>query len=91
MLWKNPFERGTLSEYKGGFYLSAIVFLEEKEKRVNWDKDPLTKAVGKVKLTVTDASVNHDQYGSGGLKVYKNRRDSVYHRKECNVFFSNQA
>ena len=44
------------------------IFLEEKEKRVNWEKDPLTKAVGKIKLTVTDASVNHDQYLYGKKK-----------------------
>ncbi|MCG2711701.1 MAG: ribbon-helix-helix domain-containing protein [Candidatus Omnitrophica bacterium] len=36
--------------------------LETKTRSVNWDSDPLTKAVGKVKLTVNDASVNHDDY-----------------------------
>lgn len=36
--------------------------LETKTKSINWDGDPLTKAIGKVKLEVTDASVNHDHY-----------------------------
>ncbi|MDI6758797.1 MAG: CopG family transcriptional regulator [Candidatus Omnitrophota bacterium] len=36
--------------------------LETKTKSVNWDGDPLTKAIGKIKLTATDASVNHDHY-----------------------------
>jgi len=36
--------------------------LETKTKSVNWDGDPLTKAIGKIKLSVTDASVNHDHY-----------------------------
>ncbi len=36
--------------------------LETKAKSVNWNSDPLTKAIGKIKLAVTDASVNHDHY-----------------------------
>jgi len=36
--------------------------LETKTKSVDWNGDPLTKAIGKIKLTVTDASVNHDHY-----------------------------
>ncbi len=36
--------------------------LETKARSVNWDSDPLTKAVGKVKLAVNDASVDHDHY-----------------------------
>ncbi|MCX5699831.1 MAG: ribbon-helix-helix domain-containing protein [Candidatus Omnitrophica bacterium] len=36
--------------------------LETKTKNVNWDSDPLTKAIGKIKLAATDASVNHDHY-----------------------------
>ena len=36
--------------------------LETKTKSVNWNSDPLTKAVGKIKLTRNDASVNHDYY-----------------------------
>lgn len=36
--------------------------LETKTKSVDWDDDPLTKAVGKIKLAVTDASVSHDHY-----------------------------
>lgn len=37
-------------------------FLRAKEKSINWDKDPLTKAVGKIKLAVSDASEKHDHY-----------------------------
>ena len=36
--------------------------LETKARSVNWDSDPLTKAVGKIRLTVNDASVDHDHY-----------------------------
>lgn len=36
--------------------------LETKTKSVNWNGDPITKAIGKIKLAVTDASVNHDHY-----------------------------
>ncbi len=36
--------------------------LEAKAKSINWNRDPLTKAIGKIKLTVTDASVKHDHY-----------------------------
>jgi len=36
--------------------------LETNIRSVNWDSDPLTKAVGKVKLAVNDASVGHDHY-----------------------------
>lgn len=42
----------------------------KKSKNVNWDTDPLTKAIGKIKLTVTDASENHDKYLYGREKVY---------------------
>ena len=43
-------------------------FLKLKEKSINWDKDPLTAAVGKVKLNVSDASINHDHYLYGKKK-----------------------
>ena len=36
--------------------------LEAKTKSVDWSSDPLTKAIGKIKLAVTDASVKHDHY-----------------------------
>ncbi len=42
--------------------------LETRIKSVDWDSDPLTKAVGKVKLPVDDASVNHDDY------LYRSRK-----------------
>ncbi|MFH1798693.1 MAG: ribbon-helix-helix protein, CopG family [Candidatus Omnitrophota bacterium] len=37
-------------------------FLKLKEKKVNWDNDVLSKAIGKIKLNVDDASVKHDRY-----------------------------
>lgn len=37
-------------------------FLKAKTKNVDWSSDPLTKAVGKIKLAVPDASVDHDHY-----------------------------
>ncbi len=37
-------------------------FLKERVKKINWNKDPLLKAIGKIKLKVTNASVNHDHY-----------------------------
>ncbi len=43
-------------------------FLKVKEKSINWDKDPLTMAVGKIKLDVSDASLNHDHYLYGKKK-----------------------
>ena len=36
--------------------------LETKTRSVNWNSDPITRAIGKIKLAVTDASVNHDRY-----------------------------
>jgi len=37
-------------------------FLKTKARDIDWNKDPLTKAVGKIKLSVTDASEKHDRY-----------------------------
>ncbi len=42
--------------------------LETKTKSVNWEKDPLTKTIGKVKLTVNGASIDHDHYLYGQRK-----------------------
>ena len=42
--------------------------LETNIRSVNWDSDPLTKAVGKVKLAVNDASVDHDHYLYSSVK-----------------------
>lgn len=36
--------------------------LEAKTRGVNWENDPLTKTIGKVKLVVNNASVDHDHY-----------------------------
>lgn len=43
-------------------------FFKTKEKRVNWERDPLAKAVGKIKLAVSNASVDHDHYLYGQTK-----------------------
>ena len=37
-------------------------FLKTKAGKADWGKDPLTKAVGKIRLSVTDASEKHDRY-----------------------------
>ena len=36
--------------------------LETKARSIKWDSDPLTKAVSKINLTVSDASAEHDRY-----------------------------
>ncbi len=36
-------------------------FLSARTKSSDWGKDPLTKAIGKIKLSVTKASVRHDE------------------------------
>ncbi|MBI4397684.1 MAG: CopG family transcriptional regulator [Candidatus Omnitrophica bacterium] len=43
-------------------------FLTKKSKAINWDNDPLTKAVGKFKSDVKDASTHHDFYLYGKKK-----------------------
>ena len=43
-------------------------FLKSKDENVNWSKDSLTKAFGKVKLSVSDASTNHNKYIYGRAK-----------------------
>ncbi|MBF0216071.1 MAG: ribbon-helix-helix protein, CopG family [Candidatus Omnitrophica bacterium] len=40
-------------------------FLKTREKRVNWDNDPLIRMVGGIKLNVNDASAKHDEYLCG--------------------------
>ena len=43
-------------------------YMEKSVKEVDWDNDPLTKAIGSITLDVDDASVNHDYYLYGGKK-----------------------
>ncbi len=43
-------------------------FLKIKARSVNWDSDPLAKAVGKIKLRGTNISVDHDHYLYGERK-----------------------
>lgn len=45
-------------------------FLGRTARRTDWDKDPLTQAIGKIKLSVNDASAEHDRYLYG-----RRRRD----------------
>jgi len=40
--------------------------LETKTKSIDWNNDPITRTVGRIKLAVTNASVNHDHYLYGG-------------------------
>ena len=37
-------------------------FLGTRAKRTDWDRDPLTRAIGKITLSVSDASRAHDHY-----------------------------
>ena len=37
-------------------------FLKGGDEKTDWDKDPLTKAVGKIKLSSGDVSSRHDDY-----------------------------
>lgn len=43
-------------------------FLSTRIQNLSWERDPLTKTIGKIKLDVTDASINHDQYLYGQKK-----------------------
>ena len=43
-------------------------FLKTKDRNINWNNDPLTKAIGKIHLEVSNASVKHDQYLYGHKK-----------------------
>lgn len=59
-------EKRTLSE----LVREAItLFLAERAKEIDWDKDPLTKMIGKFKCDVTDLSTNIDHYLYGKKKV----------------------
>ncbi len=42
--------------------------LKTRANNIDWDRDPLTKAIGKIKLTVTNAAVDHDHYLYGRRK-----------------------
>ncbi len=63
-----------LEAKKDGLTVSELIreaiqnLLSKKSRSVNWDNDPFTKAVGKFKSDVTDASTNHDFYLYGGKK-----------------------
>ena len=47
----------------------AIAYLlENQDKDINWDRDPVTRTVGKVKLTDRAASMKHDHYLYGKQK-----------------------
>lgn len=38
------------------------LFLAKRAKEIDWDKDPLTKMIGKFKCDVTDLSTSLDDY-----------------------------
>ena len=42
--------------------------LETKTRGVNWERDPLTKTIGKIKLAVNNSSADHDHYLYGARK-----------------------
>jgi hypothetical protein len=37
-------------------------YLKEKEKEIDWENDPIFKAIGFCKADVDDLSINHDHY-----------------------------
>ena len=37
-------------------------FLKGSDENADWNKDPLTRAVGKIRLSSKDASSRHDDY-----------------------------
>ena len=37
-------------------------YLRKKKIKVDWEKEPLTKLVGKFSTDVSDGSINHDKY-----------------------------
>jgi len=44
------------------------LFLNTVVRKSDWDRDPLTQAIGKIKISATDISTNHDHYLYGSLK-----------------------
>ncbi|MBU0477641.1 ribbon-helix-helix domain-containing protein [bacterium] len=44
------------------------MFLKTKGRDINWNNDPLTKAIGNIHLGVSNASVKHDRYLYGHKK-----------------------
>ena len=58
-------ERLTVSELTR---MAIERFLKTKARTVDWNKDSLSKAIGKIKLTVPDASIEHDHYLYGRKK-----------------------
>lgn len=48
---------------------AIALFLAERAKEIDWDKDPLTKMIGKARLDITDASTRIDEilYGKDAV------------------------
>ena len=46
-------------------------FFKNKEKTVNWNRDPLTRTIGKLSLKSADTSVKHDSYLYGQKEKVK--------------------
>ncbi len=59
---------------KEGKSVAAIIreaseeYLKKEEKEIDWENDPLLKAIGFCKADVDDLSVNHDHYLYGAPK-----------------------
>jgi plasmid stability protein len=43
-------------------------YLKEEEEKIDWENDPLLKAIGFCKADVDDLSINHDHYLYGAPK-----------------------
>lgn len=52
----------------------AVLRYLEEEREVDWESDPLFKAVGFIKSGVTDMSINHDHYLYGMPKKSEDRK-----------------
>lgn len=68
------YERVKTRAAKEGKSAAAIIreaveeYLKEEKKEIDWDNDPLLKAIGFCKADVYDLSVNHDHYLYGAPK-----------------------
>jgi len=65
---------------KEGKSVAAVIreaseqYLKEEEKEIDWENDPIVKAIGFCKSDVDDLSVNHDHYLYGmPKKTYKGK------------------
>lgn len=65
---KDQIQRLRLEAKKDNLSVSEMIrraienFLKTREKNVDWDNDPITKAIGSIDIDTTDISINHDKY-----------------------------